>query len=171
MIPNLFAEVPGDFTGLTIAAFLIFAVLVTLVVMFGIGLKLLERYVVLLEKQQQADNQAAADYAEREAQHPTAMLAFPVTPAVSPVSAQTTGVGAMQVTAHSAGSQPGEEISAEIAATIAAAIAMTLNKPHRILGVSPVMQPMLQPQWVPGFVVSPWAVEGRAQIFSGRRVR
>jgi hypothetical protein len=171
MIPNLFAQAPSDSIGLTIAAFLIVAVLGALVVMFGIALKLFERYVVLLEKQQQSDNQAAADYAEREAHHPTAMLAFPVSPAAQPVAARASGSAAMQVTANSSSGQPGETISAEIAATIAAAVAMTLDKPHRILDVSPVMQPMMQPQWVPGFVVSPWAVEGRAQIFSGRRVR
>ncbi len=57
----------------------------------------------------------------------------------------------------------GEAIPAEIIAVIAAAISTFLDRPHRVLSVLPA---------APAPVThSPWALEGRTDIFQSHRVR
>ena len=54
-------------------------------------------------------------------------------------------------------------LSPEIAAVIAAAVALHLDRSHRLLSVQPASTP-------PPYL-NVWAIEGRTQIFQGRKVR
>lgn len=62
------------------------------------------------------------------------------------------------------------DIDGETAAAIAAAVAMVIPGPHRVLDVQPVSTSAFGP-WPVGAVLNTWAVEGRVQQFSMRKVR
>ena len=60
-----------------------------------------------------------------------------------------------------------ERTPPEVMAVIAAAVALVLDKPHRILAV----QQLTIPQDTVLYVLNPWSMEGRFQIFRSHRVR
>jgi len=63
-------------------------------------------------------------------------------------------------------SSPGQNVSPEVTAVIAAAVALALDKPHRVLSVK-----LAVPQDTTLFVLNPWPMEGRFEIFRSHRVR
>lgn len=63
--------------------------------------------------------------------------------------------------------QTDNKVDVEILAVIAAAVAVAVEGPHQILSAQAVVQPLDTPM----FVVNPWSMEGRFQIFRSRQVR
>lgn len=63
-------------------------------------------------------------------------------------------------------SAPGS-VDSEVLAAIGAAVALALQKPHRILSV----QQLVIPQDATLFVLNPWSMEGRFQIFRSHQIR
>lgn len=55
----------------------------------------------------------------------------------------------------------------EMLALIGTAIALTLEKPHKILSVQELN---MHPE-TPLYILNPWSMEGRFQLFSSHRVR
>ena len=60
-----------------------------------------------------------------------------------------------------------EQTPPDVMAVIAAAVALVLDTPHRILAV----QHLAIPQDTVLYVLNPWSMEGRFQIFRSHRVR